>query len=212
MPTLLHIDSSPMAEASISRRLTGEFARLWRAANPEAKVIYRDLTTITLPVIDAPWVTANYTPKEMRTPEQHERLALSTELTRELLDADEYVLGVPMHNWGPSSLFKLWADQIVRFGETVLITPSGMKGTLDQKRLTVFMAAGRRYGNGFEDISRNHLEPWLHTFFSNLGVRNMRLVFADGSAKIRSGRIDQENFLAPHLAGIHALFENSVSA
>jgi FMN-dependent NADH-azoreductase len=31
----------------------------------------------------------------------------SSPMTGELLDADEYVIGVPMHNWGPSSSFKL---------------------------------------------------------------------------------------------------------
>jgi FMN-dependent NADH-azoreductase len=134
MSTLLHIDSSPMGDDSLSRRLTREFVRRWRQRNPQGRVIRRDLAAIEIPVIDAAWIAANYAQAELRTQQQNELLALSTEFTGELLEADEYVIGVPMHNWGPSARFKLWVDQIVRFGKTILITPTGMKGTLDKKR------------------------------------------------------------------------------
>src|SRR5262245_20030769 len=114
MSVLLHIDSSPMGVgSSISRHLTREFVRQWRIANPQGRVIYRDLAAMQIPMVDASWIAANYTPVESRTQGQKHHLALSTELTRELLDADEYVIGVPMHNWGPSAGLKLWADQIV---------------------------------------------------------------------------------------------------
>ncbi|MDR3700414.1 MAG: NAD(P)H-dependent oxidoreductase [Candidatus Sulfopaludibacter sp.] len=203
---LLHVDSSPMGQASISRHLTREFVQRWRSANPQGEVITRDLTTIAIPVIDAAWVAANYTPRELRTQQQNEILALSTELTGELLDADEYAIGVPMHNWGPSSSFKLWVDQIVRFGETIAITPSGMNGTLDTKRATFFIAAGRHYGPPSADALRNHLEPWLRTFFGSLGVRDMRFVFADGTAEVRKGMIGRAAFLAPHVDAVQSLF------
>ena len=205
MSILLHIDSSPMGETSISRQLTGEFARRWRSANPAGEVIYRDLATTEIPVIDAAWVAANYTPQESRTQKQHDILALSTELTGEVLRADESVIGVPMHNWGPSSGFKLWIDQIVRFGETVALTPSGMKGMLDQKRVTLFVTAGRDFSAHSADASRNHLEPWLRTFFGSLGVRDLRLVFADGTAALRRGATDRDAFLAPHMQAMQSL-------
>lgn len=210
MSVLLHLDSSPMGERSVSRRLTCEFTRLWRLANPAGDVIERDLTRICIPPVDAEWVAANYTPQELRTERQHRVLALSTELTQELLDADEYVLGVPLHNWGPASAFRLWADQIVQFGRTMQITRSGTKGMLGAKRLTALMTAGRRYGRGFEDPSRNHLVPWLRTFFENLGIVDMRLVFIDGTAAILRGEVDPARFLAPHMASLHAQFAKSL--
>jgi FMN-dependent NADH-azoreductase len=160
---------------------------------------------MTIPVIDAAWVAANYTPRESRTTQQNELLALSTELTRELLDADEYVIGVPMHNWGPSSSFKLWVDQVVRFGETIALTPDGMKGTLDQKRAIVFVSAGRHYGRQSADATRNHLEPWIRTFFGNLGIRDLRLIFADGTADVKRGTLDRAAFLAPYLEAMQSL-------
>ena len=142
---------------------------------------------------------------------QHRILALSTELTQELLDADEYVFGVPLHNWGPIASFKLWADQIVHFGRTIKITNSGLEGLLSGKRLTVLMTAGRRYGHSLENPARNHLEPWLRTFFENLGIRQMQLIFADGTGAIRRGKIDTAAYLAPHFASLRTLFvENAL--
>jgi FMN-dependent NADH-azoreductase len=211
MPVLLHIDSSPMGEDSISRRLTGEFVERWRARNPRGEVLTRDLAGIAIPSVDAAWISANLKPRELRTQQENGILALSTELTREVLDADEYVIGIPMHNWGPSSSFKLWADQIVRFGETVVITPSGPKGTLDEKKATFLLTAGRRYGPLSAAGATNHLEPWLRTFFGSLGVRDMRVVFADGTAQVKYGKVDREAFLAPHLEAVQSLFAESCS-
>jgi len=196
MRTLLQIDSSPMGETSISRHLTKEFVRRWFRANPQARVISRDLTTIPIPVVDSAWVTANYTPKESRTQQQNEILRLSTEFTRELLDADEYVMGVPVHNWGPSASFKLWVDHIV--------TPSGPK--LVQKRATFVIAAGRFYGPGSGNAGKNYAEPWLRTLFGRLGVEDMRFIIADGAAEVRNGKLSLAAFLAPHLQAIQALF------
>lgn len=210
MPTLLHIDSSPMNEDSISRQLSREFERNWRNANLHGNVIYRDLTRTTIPVIDSAWISANLTPKESRTQEQEAILALSTQLTKELIESDEYVIGIPMHNWGPSSSFKLWADQVVRFGETIAVTQEGMKGALDHKRATFFVAAGRSYDSQSEDASRNYLVPWLRTFFQNLGVTNLRFTLADGTAQVKYGKIDRAIFLAPHLEAMQSFIPSTL--
>jgi FMN-dependent NADH-azoreductase len=206
MAVLFHLDSSPMGEQSVSRRLTGEFARLWLEANCRGQVIYRDVSGTHIPPVNAEWVAANYTPEESRTPEQHRILALSTELSQELLDADEYVLGTPVHNWGSTSGLKLWADQIIRFGRTMRITRSGLKGMLGGKRLTALMTAGRRYGYGYEEPSKNHLGPWLRTFFGDLGIRDMNLVLVDGTAAIRRGEITAAEFLASRMGSVRSLF------
>ena len=100
MPTLLVVNSSPFSETSVSRGLTSEYVENWKKANPNGKVITRDLTASNLKTIDAAWVGAAYTPKDARTAEQNETLAVSDTLLGELKAADEYVLGVPMHNFG----------------------------------------------------------------------------------------------------------------
>jgi FMN-dependent NADH-azoreductase len=102
MSTLLHIDSSLLAEASISPRLSGEFAQQWQRTHTQGEVITRDLTTMQFAGIDAQWIGAVYGPPDVRTPVQRQVLALSDTLISELERADEWVLGVPMHN-RPSS-------------------------------------------------------------------------------------------------------------
>ena len=203
---LLWIDSSPMGEAAISRQPTKEFVQRWLSANPQSTVIKRDLTTITIPIIDAAWVAANYTPKESRTHQQNELLKLSTEFITELLDADEYIMGMPMHNWGPPSSFKLWVDQIVTESSSPERPLAGRRATLTGKRATFIIAAGAVYAPGSANASKNYLVPWLRTLFGSLGIQDMQFVLADGTRETNKGKIDRALFLPPHVEAIHALF------
>ena len=198
MPVLLLIDSSPMGEASITRDLTREFVRRWRKANPQGRVIERDLVTVEIPVVNATWIAANLTAKEARTREQNEILRLSTEFVRELLEADEYVIGVPMHNCGPSASFKLWVDHI--------ITPLGRNAPLGGKRVTFLIATGSPYRPGIENACKYLLEAWLRTLFGYLGVQDMRVIMADGAAAVKHREVDRTTFLRPHIEAIDALF------
>src|SRR5215469_15788061 len=100
MPTLLHIDSSPLYGRSISRQLTSAFVAEWKSSHPGGTVIDRDLTATPIPPINAEWVGAASTPDETHTPEQKQLLGLSDQLLSEIEQADEYVIGVPMHNFG----------------------------------------------------------------------------------------------------------------
>jgi FMN-dependent NADH-azoreductase len=189
-----------MGEDSVSRQLTSEFAQRWRSVNPEGTVISRDLNAIAIPVVEAPWVTANYTPEESRTADQKDLLWLSGQFARELLKADEYILGVPVHNWGPAASFKLWVDHTV--------TPFGPR--LDGKRATCVVTAGRLYGPGSGNDAKNSIEPWLRTLFGGLGLTNLHFIFADGTAGTKSGKVDRATFLAPHTEAIQALLADTV--
>ena len=62
MPTLLHIDSSPLYGRSVSRELTSAFVTQWKTSHPDGKVVHRDLNATQLPPINADWVAAVYTP------------------------------------------------------------------------------------------------------------------------------------------------------
>ena len=201
---LLRIDSSPFGETAISRRLTEDFVQRWLAEKPGGTVLERDLTTTAIPVVDAAWVSANYTPRGSRTCQQHEILRLSSEFIAELIGADEYVIGLPMHNFGPPSTFKLWVDQI--------ITPSTlMERPLAGKRGTFLITAGRIIAPGSPDSHKDCLAPWLRTIFSALGMSDMRFVIADGTRKVHNGEADRSEFLVPHLDAIRALFAHERS-
>jgi len=205
MPTLLHLDSSPLGEASVSRHLTSEFVKNWKKSNPGGKVITRDLTTSGLSALNGAWIGAAFTPKESRTPEQNEVLALSTTLLAELKEADEYVFGVPMHNFGVPGVLKLWIDQIARAGETFAYADGTPKGLLTGKKAHFLLATGGVYGAGTAMASFNFVEPYLRSVFAFLGVVDTSFQTAGGAAALNYGA-DRETFLLPHLEEIRAKF------
>lgn len=205
MPTLLHIDSSPLGEASISRHLTAEFVEQWQLANPDGKVITRDLTTSGLTALDGQWIGAAYTPEAARTPEQKQALALSDTLIDELFAADEYVLGVPMHNFSIPGTFKLWIDQIARAGKTFAYADGAPKGLLTGKKATFLIASGGVYGAGSAMASFNFVEPYLRTVFAFLGVADTTFQTAGGTASLMRGG-NREELLLPQVEAIRARF------
>lgn len=203
MTTLLQIDSSPMGERSISRKLTEKFVDSWRKSHPGGKVIGRDLCTLELPVVSGSWIGAVYTAPEARTPEQTKALALSDSLIADLQEADEYVLGVPMHNFSVPSSLKLWIDQIVRVGKTFSYSAAGPKGLLTGKKATLLLARGGVYETGSPMASFDFVAPYLRTLFGFLGV-SVTIISADGTAQLNTGKVDPQAFLAPSLEKVHA--------
>ena len=147
MPTLLHLDSSPL-ETSISRELGREFVKTWTAVHPDNHVIYRDLATSALKPLDAAWIFSSFTPDSARSADQTAALALSDELIRELERADEYVIGVAMHNFFIPGPLKLWIDQVLRSGSTFSYTESGPVGLLKGKKATIAAGNGRSVRGG----------------------------------------------------------------
>ena len=204
MATLLKIDSSPMGERSVSRKLTAEFAKTWLKAHPGGTVISRDLTTLNIPVVNGPWVAAAYTSEGGRTAEQKDVLAVSDLLIAELQKADEYVVGVPMHNFSIPSTLKLWIDQVVRMGKTFAYSAAGRKGLLTGKKATLLIASGGVYERGSTAEAFNFVTPYLRTIFGFMGITDVNIIAAGGTQKLMTGEVDSQTFLAPSLEKVHA--------
>lgn len=198
MPTLLHIDSSPLYGRSVSRQLTSAFVTEWKSSHPDGTVIDRDLNATTISPINAEWVRAVYTPEEARIPQQKELLELSDTLIAELNRADEYVIGVPMHNFSVPSVLKLWIDQISRAGKTFSYADGKPKGLIVGKKATFIIATGGVYDAQTQMASFNFVEPYLRSVFGFLGVTDATFLTAGGTAALNYGQ-DRDAFLAPHL-------------
>jgi FMN-dependent NADH-azoreductase len=213
MPTLLHIDSSPLYGRSVSRELTSAFVTQWKASHPDGKVVVRDLNATELPPINAAWVGAVYTPEEAQTPEQKKLLALSDSLIAELQHADEYVIGVPMHNFGVPSVLKLWIDQISRVGKTFSYANGTPKGLIIGKKATFIIATGGIYDAQTQMASFNFVEPYLRSLFGFLGLTDATFLTAGGTMALNHGQ-DRDAFLAPHLQVVqtHAVATQGVLA
>ena len=206
MPQLLHIDSSPMYGMSVSRELTAAFVGQWKTAHPDGTVVTRDLNATAIPPLTAAWVGSNFTPEAQRTDEQKQLLTLSDTLLSELQQADEWVIGVPMHNFGISSVLKLWIDQIARAGKTFAYVDGKPQGLLINKKVTCVVATGGMYDAGTQMASFNHVEPYLRSVFGFLGAKDLTFVNAGGTMALRQGK-DRGEFLAPHLQSIQTIVQ-----
>jgi FMN-dependent NADH-azoreductase len=204
MPTLLHLDSSPL-ETSFSRELGREFVNTWKAVHADGTVIYRDLAASAPKPLNTAWVYANFTPEASRTQEQKDELTLSDKLIDELEQANEYVIGVAMHNFSIPSVLKLWIDQIARRGRTFSYGEYGPKGLLEGKKATVLVASGGVYEQGTPAAAFDFIEPYLKTFLGFLGVADVTFVTAGGSAQVMMGAIDRGTFLEPILEKVRAV-------
>lgn len=204
MPTLLHLDSSPL-DSSISRELTKEFVKTWKNNHPDGKVIHRDVTTTPLKPVDAAWIYAAYTPEADRTAEQKATLALSDKLIEELRAANEYVIGVAMHNFSIPATLKLWIDQVVRRGQTFVYSESGPEGALHGKKATILAASGGVYEAGTPASAYNFVDPYLRTILGFIGVTDVKIVTAGGAAQVMTGAVDRETFLKPTLEQVRAV-------
>ena len=201
MPTLLHIDTSPLYSRSVSRELTAAFVTQWKALHPEGRVVDRDLNATAIPPVTAEWVGAVYTPEQARSPQQKALLWLSDSLLAELEQADEYVFGVPMHNFGVPSVLKLWIDQIARVGRTFSYADGKPKGLLIGKKVTFIIATGGIYDAQTQMASFNFVEPYLRSVFGFLGLTDATFLTAGGTMALNQGR-DRDAFLAPHLQAV----------
>jgi len=192
-----------MGKHSISRKLTAEFAATWQKAHPDGKIISRDLTVTKLPVVNGVWIGAAHTPDGSHSPEQREELAVSDKLIAELQQADEYVFGVPMHNFSIPSTLKLWIDQVARAGKTFSYGAEGPKGLLTGKKVTLLIASGGVYERTAME-SLNFVTPYLRAVFGFLGITDVKIIAAEGTAQLMGGKVDPQTFLAPSLEKVQS--------
>lgn len=180
MAHILHIDSSPRGERSISRLFSNEFISKWKNAHPEDTVTYRDLGHHPVPPVDELWIAAAFTPPNVRPPEIAKGIELSDVLIDEFLTADRYVFGVPMFNLIVPSNFKAYIDQIVRVGRTFAQDNYGaIKGLVEGKKMLIITARGASYRPGSPVAALDFQEPYLKAIFGFIGITDISFIHVD---------------------------------
>ena len=180
MAHILHIDSSPRGERSISRTVTKDFITTWKQAHPDDTVTYRDLGHHPVAHVDEPWIAAAFTPPQDRSPELNQAIATSDALVDELLAADRYVFGVPMYNFGVPSTFKAYIDQIIRVGRTFAVNEQGFQGLVDSsKKMLVITARGGSYQQGTPAATYDLQEPYIRAVFGFIGITDIKFIHVD---------------------------------
>jgi len=202
MSTLLTIEASPRGDYSVSRKLSAEFIAEWQAAQPDGKVVTRDLTKTDLPFVDLPWIAGAYSTPDQHTPEMKAALKVSDELIAELLAADHILLGTPMYNFSTPAILKAYIDHIVRIGLTFT---SSYEGLAKGKKLTVIIASGSVYTPGSHLESYDALSNYLKQIFGFIGITDVTIVKAGGVSSVMQGKVSLEEFIAPFETELAAL-------
>jgi FMN-dependent NADH-azoreductase len=178
--TILHVDSSPAADRSVSRKLTAKIMAELKAAHPDSKIIERDLAKDPLPHLNGVTIGAFFTPPEHRNEMLSHAIKQSDEAVDELLAADVIVIGAPMHNFGIPSSLKAWIDHIVRAGRTFKNTNSGPVGLVpSSKKVILVSARGGVYSDGAM-TALDHQETYLRAVLGLLGLTDISIVRAEG--------------------------------
>jgi len=176
--TLLQINASIFSNHGQSTRLADEFVAAWRASNPGAKVIVRNLAEETVPHLDADRFGAFLAKPGERSVEQQAVVEYSDALIDELKRADVLVLGLPMYNFGVPSTLKAYIDHIARAGATFNYTEKGPVGLLTGKKAYVFATRGGLYAGTPLDTQTAYVRDMLRF----LGIDDVEFVYAEGLA------------------------------
>ena len=96
---LLHVDSSILGPASVSRGLSATIVEAWKRKNPASKVIYRDLAADPISHLNGALLLAAALDASQHTPEIRRELTVSANTMAEFLAADVIVIGAPMYNF-----------------------------------------------------------------------------------------------------------------
>jgi FMN-dependent NADH-azoreductase len=97
---LLHIDSSPVDGASVSRKLTNAIVEAIRKAEPSIEIARRDLAAASPAHLTGELIEVVKLGKaEHLTPRQQQQRQLTDALVEEFQAADAVVIAAPMHNF-----------------------------------------------------------------------------------------------------------------
>ncbi|HEV2078285.1 MAG TPA: FMN-dependent NADH-azoreductase [Allosphingosinicella sp.] len=178
MANALIINSSALGEASVSNKLTREFADSLKAADPSLEIKLRDVGKEPVPHLTAETVGAIRGDAE--TAEARETLALSEVLIEELEEADLLVIGSPMYNLGISSTLKTWFDHVVRAGVTFRYTAEGKsEGLMTGKKKAVVIESRAGFYSEGPASGMDSQEPHLRNLLGFIGITDVTFVRAE---------------------------------
>jgi FMN-dependent NADH-azoreductase len=180
---LLHIDSSILADHSVSRQLSRDIVAQWTASHPGTVVDYLDLALNSPGHFSADSLAfAKPVGSADLSDEQRRENAVSEALVSQFLAADVIVVGAPLYNFSIPSQLKAWIDRVSQVGRTFTYTDKGPQGLAGGKTVIVASSRGGVYSNSEGGRAMEHQESYLQTVFGFFGITDVRFVRAEGVA------------------------------
>ncbi|TCM61405.1 FMN-dependent NADH-azoreductase [Acinetobacter calcoaceticus] len=186
---VLHIDTSILASASVSRQLSQAIIDQLKLKHSELSIDYLDLAHQNIPHLN----------HEILMGQEPEQTALTEKLVQQYLDADIVVVGAAMYNFGLSSALKAWIDRICAAGRTFKYTSEGSVGLSGDKTIYIASSRGGIYG---ENHPADFQEAMLKTIFNFTGVSNIQIIRAEG---VNMGEALKEKALADAFSSLQTI-------
>ena len=178
---LLHLDSSILGDASVSRTLSRAVVDHLASGRPDLQVAARDLAAKPLSHLSGAYLAGRSDDVKHDQGEQ-EDLSLGGAALAEFLDSDIVVVGAPLYNFTVPSQLKAWVDRICVAGKTFRYTEQGAQGLAGGKRVILALSRGGFYGEGTPHAAFEHGESYLRAVFGFLGIADIEAVRAEGVA------------------------------
>ncbi len=182
MSTLLVLDTSPRRDA-VSRALTENFVSGWSEKHPEGQIIYRDIGANPPEHLDDELIEALRKQPETLTQRQSAAREASDSMIAEIMQADDIVIGAPMHNFTVSGALRTWIDHIARPAKTFGYDPEkGPVGLLEDKPVYVISTRGGDYGDGKPENPHpaDFQTGYLRFVLGFIGLKNVHVIAANG--------------------------------
>ncbi|SMO86544.1 FMN-dependent NADH-azoreductase [Melghirimyces algeriensis] len=205
MGKVLYITANPKAaKDSYSLTVADEVIRTYRKINSADEVIHLDLFQEEIPLIDGDILEAwgklgSGASFESLTDSQQKKVARQNELLEQFMEADRYVIAIPMWNFGVPPLMKAYIDNVAIAGKTFKYTEEGPVGLLQGKKALIVQASGGVYSEGPAaelDFASRSLKAVLNL----VGVTDVETVYVEGVSQypdqvdeIREKAIKQAN-------------------
>ncbi|KAB5491431.1 FMN-dependent NADH-azoreductase [Flagellimonas hadalis] len=185
MKRVLHIKSSINGNQSYSSRLGCGLVHRLRDLYTDMYVVTKDLSEEDFPHLGGDTFAAFFVPKEELSPEQEILLMASDKAIKEVMEADILIIDAPMYNFGIPSQLKAWLDHISRAGITFEYGKDGPKGLIKNTKAYISMASGGIYSKGLAK-QMDFVSPYLKTIFGFLGITDIEIVRAEGTAMVET--------------------------
>ena len=172
---ILHIDTSPQGDLSVSRQLTRKIVEQLSGS----EVAYLDLAEAPIEHLQPKHLAAFFSSPTERSQGNEALLGVSDELVEQMLWADTVVIGVAMINFAIPSTLKAWFDQVVRAGKTFRYGESGPEGLAQGKKVVLAISTGGVYTEG-PAKQFDFTEPYLRAVLGFMGMTDVSTVRAEG--------------------------------
>jgi FMN-dependent NADH-azoreductase len=194
--SLFRLDASIRIEGSHSRAIADLVEQEWRNARPDEPIVRRHIGVDPVPATT--WATAVFASRtlpEKRTEEQNASLAVSAELTDELLGADAMLFAVPLYNFGVSQHFKAWVDLVIADSRMAAGAEPLLKGT----PAVLVTVRGGAYGAGTPREGWDHATGWYRRILADVWQLDLEVVETELTLVGVNPALDQFKDLASQL-------------